>query len=182
MMRWNERPIRRSEWRFIVSPVDHRKPKPAPKRHDACLDNSRLKTLAWSKRSSAADLAHPSADRDLAPRDTDGASSGSDQLSGKPARASEVERSASTSGAVHPALRTTPHGELLELPGPRYIVAKEVRRICGNIAEMTLYRWQKDKSLYFPQPTLVYGRRYWSEADVLAWWARRSAQANEGSK
>lgn len=49
------------------------------------------------------------------------------------------------------------------------IQAADVRTLCGNISDMTLWRWLNDQSLNFPQPIYIGRRRYWREADVLGW-------------
>lgn len=49
------------------------------------------------------------------------------------------------------------------------IQAKYVRELCGEISDMTLWRWLHQSDLHFPQPAYIGRRRYWREAEVLAW-------------
>lgn len=51
----------------------------------------------------------------------------------------------------------------------KIIQAADVRALCGNISDMTLWRWLNDKALKFPSPIYIGRRRYWREADVLTW-------------
>ncbi|WP_282129026.1 helix-turn-helix transcriptional regulator, partial [Roseobacter litoralis] len=51
----------------------------------------------------------------------------------------------------------------------RRIQAQRVREICGGISDMSLWRWLNDPALNFPKPIYIARRRYWKEADVLAW-------------
>ena len=47
------------------------------------------------------------------------------------------------------------------------IGAAVVRDLCGGVSDVTLARWLRARG--FPQPTYIARRRYWREADVLAW-------------
>ena len=51
----------------------------------------------------------------------------------------------------------------------RRIPAAAVCEICGGISAMTLYRWLGRSDLQFPRPIYVGRRRYWKEAEVVAW-------------
>ena len=51
----------------------------------------------------------------------------------------------------------------------RLIGAVELRELFGNVTEMTISRWLKDDRLDFPKPIRIATRRYWFEAEVLAW-------------
>ena len=42
--------------------------------------------------------------------------------------------------------------------------AREVRRINGDISEITLWRWVRDGK--FPKPVKFNGRNYWRRADA----------------
>ena len=59
----------------------------------------------------------------------------------------------------------------------RRITAKQVCGICGGISDMSLWRWLDDPALNFPKPIYISRRRYWREADVLAWLDSREAAA-----
>lgn len=58
------------------------------------------------------------------------------------------------------------------------IQAATVREICGGISDMTLWRWLKERD--FPRPIYIAGRRFWREADVLAW-LDAQAEASRGA-
>lgn len=47
--------------------------------------------------------------------------------------------------------------------------AKQVRTRFGGVSDMTLWRWLQDKSLGFPQPIIINGRRYFDEEALEAW-------------
>lgn len=49
----------------------------------------------------------------------------------------------------------------------RRIQAAQVRALCANISDMTLWRWIHERD--FPKPIYIGRRRYWRESDVLAW-------------
>ena len=49
------------------------------------------------------------------------------------------------------------------------IQAASVRELCGEVSDMTLWRWINDPGLAFPKPIYIARRRYWREADVIAW-------------
>lgn len=63
--------------------------------------------------------------------------------------------------------RTNPH---------RRIAAHEVRHLCGDVSDMWLHRRLADSD--FPKPIYIGRRRFWREADVIAW---LDAQASEGA-
>jgi len=50
----------------------------------------------------------------------------------------------------------------------RRIPAAAVRELCGNVSDMSLWRWLR-RDPTFPRPAYYNGRRYWREAEVLAW-------------
>ena len=52
-----------------------------------------------------------------------------------------------------------------------------VRELCGGISDPTLDRWIKDPRKNFPQPARIGRRKYWREADVVAWLDRQTAAA-----
>jgi predicted DNA-binding transcriptional regulator AlpA len=56
-----------------------------------------------------------------------------------------------------------------ELHNPaRRIPAAAVRELCGGVSDMTLWRWM-DRDPSFPRPAYYSKRRYWREADIIAW-------------
>lgn len=62
----------------------------------------------------------------------------------------------------------------------RLIPAAQTRRMCGNISDMTLYRWITGQGLKngvnFPQPTKIAGRRYWWRSEVIRWLRAQDAE------
>ena len=42
---------------------------------------------------------------------------------------------------------------------------------------MTLWRWLADDNLAFPRPIYIGKRRYWREADILAWLDAQTVKA-----
>ena len=57
----------------------------------------------------------------------------------------------------------------MALPENRRINSAAVRELCGGISDMSLWRWQNDDELNFPKPIYIGKRRYWKEADIVAW-------------
>lgn len=51
----------------------------------------------------------------------------------------------------------------------RRIPAASVCDLCGGVSDMTLWRWLNDPDLDFPKPIYIGRRRYWREAEILAW-------------
>lgn len=49
------------------------------------------------------------------------------------------------------------------------IPAKTTRSLCGDISDMTLWRWLNSNKLDFPEPIRINGRRYWRRSEVKAW-------------
>ena len=60
----------------------------------------------------------------------------------------------------------------------KLIPAATVRALCGGISDMSLWRWLNNPEMAFPKPMTIQRRRYWIEAEVLAWLAAR-AEARE---
>lgn len=56
-----------------------------------------------------------------------------------------------------------------------HIGSAAVRAICGDVTDMTLWRWLGDAALEFPRPVVIRRRRYWKRAKVLRWWRARSS-------
>lgn len=51
----------------------------------------------------------------------------------------------------------------------RRIPAARTRELCGGISDMQLWRLLNDEKVAFPRPIYIGRRRYWREADVIAW-------------
>ncbi len=48
-----------------------------------------------------------------------------------------------------------------------------VRTICGDISDMSLWRWLNNPTMNFPQPIQISRRNYWRRGDIRAWLASR---------
>lgn len=59
----------------------------------------------------------------------------------------------------------------------KLISAKTVRELCGNISDMSLWRWLNDPALGFPRPVYIQKRRFWREAEILDWIEARGVAA-----
>lgn len=59
------------------------------------------------------------------------------------------------------------------------IPARIVRDLCGGVADMTLWRWVNDPDLNFPKPLYIAKRRYWKEAEILAWLDARDGKSEK---
>ncbi|SFA39612.1 transcriptional regulator, AlpA family [Paracoccus halophilus] len=57
----------------------------------------------------------------------------------------------------------------------KLISANAVRILCGDISDMTMWRWLNNPALDFPRPIYIGPRRYWREAEVTDWLASRPA-------
>lgn len=63
-------------------------------------------------------------------------------------------------------------------PNPnRRIGINAVCDLCGGVSAMTIWRWSQDDSLDFPRPIYIGRRRYWKEAEILAWLEARAEVA-----
>jgi predicted DNA-binding transcriptional regulator AlpA len=59
----------------------------------------------------------------------------------------------------------------------RRIQAASVRQLCGGISDMSLWRWLDNPELNFPRPIYIGRRRYWREAEIIAWLEAREVAA-----
>jgi predicted DNA-binding transcriptional regulator AlpA len=60
-----------------------------------------------------------------------------------------------------------------------YLSSKQVRARYGGISDMTLWRWLRDPSLAFPQPTIINRRRFFVLSRLDEFDARQAAVTNE---
>lgn len=51
----------------------------------------------------------------------------------------------------------------------KLINAATVRDLCGNVSDMTLWRWLHNPAMNFPQPVMIQRRRYWQESEIIEW-------------
>ena len=51
------------------------------------------------------------------------------------------------------------------------------RELCGGISDMSLWRWLNSPEMAFPKPIYISRRRYFREAEVLAWIEAQAAKA-----
>lgn len=51
----------------------------------------------------------------------------------------------------------------------KLITAAATRALCGGISDMSLWRWLNSPELGFPKPIYIARRRFFREAEVLAW-------------
>ncbi|PTR07768.1 helix-turn-helix transcriptional regulator [Cereibacter azotoformans] len=58
----------------------------------------------------------------------------------------------------------------------KLIPSATVRQLCGGISDMSLWRWLNNPALSFPKPVVISRRRYWREAEVMAWLDARAEE------
>ena len=56
------------------------------------------------------------------------------------------------------------------------IQAKPVRDLCGGVSDMWLWRKLNDPNSDFPRPVYIGNRRFWKEAEIIAWLEAQPAQ------
>ena len=59
----------------------------------------------------------------------------------------------------------------------RRINSAAVRELCGGVSDMSLWRWLQNPDLNFPRPVYIGKRRYFKEAEVIAWLEAQSETA-----
>ena len=64
----------------------------------------------------------------------------------------------------------------------QYVLRKVLRARFGNISEMTLWRWERDPKLAFPQALVINGRRYYDLADIEEWERARAPSLTPGQE
>lgn len=53
------------------------------------------------------------------------------------------------------------------------LLAADVRKMCGGVSDMMIWRWTYEGKADFPQPIYIGRRRFWREAAIAAWLATR---------
>jgi predicted DNA-binding transcriptional regulator AlpA len=61
----------------------------------------------------------------------------------------------------------------------KFISGPELRRRCGGVSDMTIWRWQHDPTLAFPKPLKIRRRNYFKEREVIAWLAAHAPSGLE---
>ena len=56
----------------------------------------------------------------------------------------------------------------------RYLGTRQVRARYGGKCQRTIDRWLDNQELGFPKPTMINGRRFWDEADLITWERERA--------
>ncbi len=64
---------------------------------------------------------------------------------------------------------------MMKMDDDVHINSRRVRELCGDVSDMTLWRWLHDEELKFPKPVVISRRRYWRLAELRAWLAERAA-------
>jgi predicted DNA-binding transcriptional regulator AlpA len=59
--------------------------------------------------------------------------------------------------------------------------AKEVREVFGGISDMSLWRWLNDKEMGFPAPIYIAKRRFFREAEIMAFIEKQAAQSGSAA-
>jgi len=62
----------------------------------------------------------------------------------------------------------------------KLIPANTVRIMCGDVSDMTLWRWLHNPALNFPRPVHIGSRRYWREVEIVNW-IEAQAEASRGA-
>ena len=57
------------------------------------------------------------------------------------------------------------------------IQAAAVRDLCGNVSDMWVWRKLNDPQSGFPKPQYIGRRRFWREADIIAWLDAQAEQS-----
>ena len=49
------------------------------------------------------------------------------------------------------------------------VSAASVKQACGDVSDMTLWRWLQDENLNFPKPIYIQRRRFWRADELVLW-------------
>ena len=55
-----------------------------------------------------------------------------------------------------------------------YATTKQVKARYGGISDMTLWRWEHNSRIGFPQPLLINGRKFYAVVELEEWERRRT--------
>lgn len=53
--------------------------------------------------------------------------------------------------------------------GKQFITRRKLRARFGDISEMTLWRWERDRELGFPKPLTIHGRKFYDLSQIEDW-------------
>lgn len=53
------------------------------------------------------------------------------------------------------------------------LIAAQVRKMCGGVSDMMIWRWTNKGRADFPRPIYIGRRRFWREEAIAAWWNTR---------
>lgn len=67
------------------------------------------------------------------------------------------------------AINHQEHSDMAATSLYRLISIGDVRRMFGDVSDMTIWRWQQDADLNFPKPIYVQRRRFWRESELIEW-------------
>lgn len=56
------------------------------------------------------------------------------------------------------------------------LTSAAVRKMMGDVSDMTLWRWGKDPALNFPDPIRIKNRKYWELGDLAEFKKRMAAR------
>lgn len=59
----------------------------------------------------------------------------------------------------------------------RLITSRQLREALGGISEMTVWRYERDEALGFPEPLRIRKRKFWRAADIDQWLNARDSAA-----
>jgi hypothetical protein len=59
----------------------------------------------------------------------------------------------------------------------KYFGTRQVRARYGDKCQRTIDRWIDSQELGVPKPTIINGRRFWDEADLIVWERERAVGA-----
>lgn len=69
-----------------------------------------------------------------------------------------------------------PQSLLPTLDDEALLNSAQTKARCGNVSDMCIWRWMRDKRVAFPQPMKINRRNYWRLADLRAWQARHATK------
>ena len=58
------------------------------------------------------------------------------------------------------------------------ITSSRVRKACGGICDMTLWRWRRDPDLQFPEPVTIRGRNFYRADQIAEFIERQSSRTS----